>query len=174
MLQPRRLRNNPILRKALSETDLKKTELIQPIFIHWGQGIKKEIKSMPGIYQLSLDNAFKQIEVYLERGLDKFMLFGIPEKKDEVGSDALSEDGIIAKSIREIKKRFPESLVMSDVCFCEYTDHGHCGLLKDKQVDNAGTIANLAKQALLHAQCGVDMVAPSAMMDNMVLALEMS
>ncbi len=156
----------------LEETQLNKNQFIQPLFIKAGRGIAEEITSMPGIRKFSLDNLYLEMETYLTKGLNKFILFGIPIKKDEFGSDALNSEGIMAESIHQLKKKFPETYLISDLCFCEYTDHGHCGVLTaEGEVDNDETLKGLANQALIHAEAGVDMVAPSAMMDGMVRAI---
>ncbi len=171
--QLRRLRYNSILRGMLEETSLIKENFIQPLFIKAGQNFSQEIESMPGIYQLSLDKTILAIEKMLEKGLNKFLLFGIPHKKDEIGSDVLSTKGIMAESIYQLKKKFPDIYLISDVCFCGYMTHGHCGFIHNQEVDNEKTIQGLADQALIHAQAGIDMVAPSAMMDNMIKSIRL-
>ncbi|CAA6823312.1 MAG: Porphobilinogen synthase (EC [uncultured Sulfurovum sp.] len=169
----RRKRLNPVLRNLLQETQLSVNDFIYPLFIKNGQGIKKEVESMPGVYQMSIDEILKECDTLKSLGIYSIILFGIPETKDSVGSDAMCEHGIIASSIREIKKSHPEMFVVTDLCFCEYTDHGHCGVLDPilETVDNDITLDNLAKQAIVHAKAGVDMIAPSGMMDGMITAI---
>jgi porphobilinogen synthase len=148
-------------------------DFIYPLFIRSGEGIKNEVASMPGVFQMSIDEALKECETLKALGLKSIILFGIPDVKDSVGSDALCEHGIIAKALREIKAAHPDMLVITDLCFCEYTDHGHCGVLNPKlqTVDNDITLKNLAKQAQVHAKAGADMIAPSGMMDGMISAI---
>ena len=169
----RRLRINPALRDLVRQTDLQTRSLIYPLFVVEGSGIKKEIASMPGVFQMSVDEILKECEVLLALGLDKILLFGIPSLKDSIGSDALSEDGIIATSLRAIKAKFPNLLVITDLCFCEYTDHGHCGIIDHvhQTVDNDATLEISAQQALVHAKAGADMIAPSGMMDGIIATL---
>jgi len=155
------------------QTDLQTRSLIYPLFVVEGSGIKKEIASMPGVFQMSLDEILKECEILISLGLDKILLFGIPSLKDSIGSDALSEDGIIATSLRAIKAKFPNLLVITDLCFCEYTDHGHCGIIDHvhQTVDNDATLEISAQQALIHAKAGADMIAPSGMMDGIIATL---
>jgi porphobilinogen synthase len=167
----RRLRRTAALRDLFSETTLSLKDLIYPIFVTEGNNIKQEIPSMPGIYRFSVDRLPKEIEEIAKLGLPAVILFGIPENKDEVGSGAYDQDGIIQKAIPIIKKTVPELLVLTDVCLCEYTNHGHCGLLIDGDVDNDQTLGLIAKTALSHAQAGADIVAPSDMMDGRVKAI---
>ncbi len=167
----RRLRQNPLLRKMVRENHLRIEDFIYPLFIKFGSGVKTEIPSMPDIYQFSIDEVLKEIEELKELGIYSILLFGIPEVKDSVGSDALSENGIIATAIREIKKAHPEMFVITDLCFCEYTDHGHCGIIHEEQVDNDSTLDISVKQALIHAKAGADMIAPSGMMDGIIETL---
>ncbi len=170
----RRLRINPVLRDLLTETKLSTDDFIYPLFIKDVEGsFKKEIDSMPGVFQLSTDEATKECDELKSLGLNSIILFGIPKVKDSIGSDALCEHGIISKAIREIKKAHPDMFVISDLCFCEYTDHGHCGILDNKieSVNNDATLEILGKQALIHAKAGVDMIAPSGMMDGMIESL---
>lgn len=166
--RPRRLRKTETLRSMVRETDVKVRDLIFPMFIVEGDGIKKEIGSMEGIYQLSLDKLEEEIKEVAGLGIPAVILFGIPQHKDEVGSGAYRDDGIIQRAIPVIKGAAPELTVITDVCMCEYTDHGHCGIIKDGDVDNDATLELLAKEALSHAQAGADMVAPSDMMDGRV------
>lgn len=147
------------------------SSLIYPMFIKEGTGIVEPIPSMEGQYRYSVDQMFGKLEQLMDAGVNSVMLFGIPEKKDEVGSGAYAEDGIVQKALREGKKRFPDMYWITDVCMCEYTSHGHCGLLKGQEVDNDGTLDLLSKTALSHVQAGADMVAPSDMMDGRVLAI---
>lgn len=169
----RRMRLNPNIREMLTETTLSKKDLIYPLFITHGSGVKNPIESMPKVYQLSIDEALKECEVLQKLGIFSILLFGIPKIKDSVGSEALSQEGIIAQATRAIKEKFPDLLVCVDLCFCEYTDHGHCGILSPKlnSVDNDLTLEILNKQALILAQNGADIIAPSAMMDGMIISL---
>ncbi|KPH55403.1 delta-aminolevulinic acid dehydratase [Helicobacter pullorum] len=169
----RRMRLNPNIREMLTETTLSKKDLIYPLFITHGSGVKNPIESMPEVYQLSIDEALKECEVLQKLGIFSILLFGIPKIKDSVGSEALSQEGIIAQATRAIKEKFPDLLVCVDLCFCEYTDHGHCGILSPKlnSVDNDLTLEILNKQALILAQNGADIIAPSAMMDGMIISL---
>ena len=169
----RRRRLSPVLRDMLRETRLDVSDFIYPLFIRSGEGIKNEVESMPGVYQMSIDTAIDECEELKSLGIYSIILFGIPDIKDSVGSEAMCEHGIIARAVREIKKAHPDIFVITDLCFCEYTDHGHCGVLDPilETVDNDITLQNLAKQALVHAKAGVDMIAPSGMMDGMIEAL---
>ncbi len=169
----RRKRLHPVLRELVQETVITTNDFIYPLFIRSGEGIKKEVASMPGVYQMSIDEVLKECETLKSLGINSIILFGIPDVKDSVGSDALCEHGIIATALRAIKEAHPEMLVITDLCFCEYTDHGHCGVLnpKLKTVDNDITLKNLAKQAIVHAKAGADMIAPSGMMDGMISAI---
>lgn len=167
----RRVRGNQVFRKMVSETSLSVTDLIYPMFSAFGKGIRKEISSMPGIYQQSIENIVAEAQEVYELGVPAVILFGIPEAKDAVGSDAYAEHGIIQETIRALKKQVPGLMVITDVCMCEYTDHGHCGIIKNGDVDNDSTLELLAREALSHAQAGADMVAPSDMMDGRVMAI---
>lgn len=169
----RRVRLNPTLRELVQEHHLRPSDFIYPLFIRHGEGIKNEVASMPGVYQMSLDVALQECEELLALGLSSIILFGIPETKDSIGSEALCEHGIMAQSLRTIKERFPKMFVSVDLCFCEYTDHGHCGIIdpKTQSVDNDATLEILAEQALILAQAGADMIAPSGMMDGMITTL---
>lgn len=169
----RRLRSNKILRALVRETTLHVEDFIYPLFVKSGEGIKKEIDSMPGVFQMSIDEVLKECKEIQKLGLNSIILFGIPAVKDSVGSDALCEHGIVASAIKSIKKEFPDMFVVSDLCFCEFTDHGHCGILdmENETVNNDATLEILTKQALLHAKCGVDMIAPSGMMDGTIEVL---
>ncbi len=172
----RRNRANPVLRDMLTQTHLRVDDFIYPLFVKSGDGVKNEIASMPGVYQMSIDIILKECKELLDLGIRAVILFGIPDIKDSVGSEAMCEHGIIAKTVRAIKKEYPEILVVTDLCFCEYTDHGHCGVLdpKTKSVDNDLTLDNLGLQALIHAKAGADMIAPSGMMDGMISAIRAS
>ncbi len=169
----RRLRINKNLRDLVRETSLHVEDFIYPLFVKSGEGIKKEISSMPGVFQMSIDEVLKECRVLQDMGLNSIILFGIPAVKDSIGSDALCEHGIIASAIKAIKKDFPDMFVVSDLCFCEFTDHGHCGILdmENETVNNDATLEILVKQAVLHAKCGVDMIAPSGMMDGTIEVL---
>ncbi|ABB30435.1 Porphobilinogen synthase [Geobacter metallireducens RCH3] len=167
----RRIRGKEVFRRMVSETTLSATDLIYPMFSAFGTGIRKEISSMPGIYQQSIEHIVAEAQEVYELGVPAVILFGIPETKDAVGSDAYDEHGIIQETIRAIKKQVPGLAVITDVCMCEYTDHGHCGIIKDGDVDNDETLELLAKEALSHAEAGADMVAPSDMMDGRVMAI---
>jgi len=169
----RRKRISPVLRDMLQETTLSVNDFIYPLFIRSGEGIKKEISSMPDVYQMSIDEAIKECQELKELGLRAIILFGIPDIKDSIGSDALCEHGIIATAIKEIKKAHPDMFIVTDLCFCEYTDHGHCGVLNPSlgSVDNDITLQNLAKQAIIHAKAGADMIAPSGMMDGVITTI---
>jgi len=169
----RRLRMNATLRSLVRETTLSMDDFIYPLFVKSGEGIKKEISSMPGVFQMSVDEILKECGSLQELGIHSIILFGIPEVKDSVGSDALCEHGIIATAVKAIKKSYPKLFVVTDLCFCEFTDHGHCGILdmEHESVNNDATLEILAKQALVHARSGVDMIAPSGMMDGMIEAL---
>ncbi len=169
--RPRRLRRNETLRRMVRETHLRVDDLIYPLFSAFGEGIRKEISSMPGIYQQSIEHVVEEAREVYELGIPAVILFGIPETKDAVGSDAYCETGIIQNTIRAIKKEVPELIVITDVCLCEYTDHGHCGVIKNGDIDNDATLELLAREALSHVQAGADIVAPSDMMDGRVAAI---
>lgn len=171
LYRPRRLRRNENIRSLVRETVLTVDDFIAPIFVIAGKNIKNEISSMPGIYQYSVDRLRKELDELLNVGITRVILFGIPNEKDPTGSDSFSELGIIQQAVGFIKKEYPQVYVISDVCLCEYTDHGHCGVLTDNNVDNDATLEYLCKQVVSHAQAGVDMVAPSGMMDGMVAAI---
>ena len=169
--RPRRLRGSANLRKMVRETRMDKSSLIYPLFVLEGNGIQEEIPSMEGQYRYSLDRLPYKLEQLEKAGVNSIMLFGIPAHKDEVGSGAYAQDGIVQKALREAKSRFPEMYYVTDVCMCEYTSHGHCGVLCGHDVDNDKTLELLAKTALSHAQAGSDMIAPSDMMDGRVAAI---
>ena len=166
--RPRRLRRNSNLRKLLAETKLSVDDFIYPMFVMPGKNKKVPVSSMPGIYKQSIDNLIKEIREVKKLGIKAVLLFGIPERKDEMGTEGYAENGIIQKAIKEIKKKVKDIIVITDVCMCEYTSHGHCGIIKDGDVDNDETLQYLARMSLSHAQAGVDMVAPSDMMDGRV------
>nr|WP_321435214.1 porphobilinogen synthase [uncultured Campylobacter sp.] len=168
----RRTRLNPLLRDLVRETRLDLDNFIYPLFVVEGEGVRNEIASMPGVFQLSIDEILKECYELKSLGIKSILLFGIPSLKDSVGSDALSDDGIIARTLRAIKAEFGSSLlVITDLCFCEYTDHGHCGILDKCSVNNDATLEISAKQALIHAKNGADMIAPSGMMDGIIACL---
>jgi len=169
----RRKRIHPVLRDLLQETHLRVDDFIYPLFARSGEGIKDEVGSMPGVYQMSIDEIVKECEVLKGLGIRSIILFGIPDVKDSVGSDAMCEHGIMAETVRTVKAAYPDMFIVTDLCFCEYTDHGHCGVLDPvlETVDNDITLDNLAKQAIVHAKAGVDMIAPSGMMDGMIQAI---
>lgn len=167
----RRTRKNENLRRMVRENHLRVEDLIYPMFSAFGENIKNEIPSMPGIYQLSIDNLVEEAREVYELGIPAVLLFGIPEHKDPLGKDAYSDEGIIQRTVRALKHELPELTVITDVCMCEYTDHGHCGVIKDGDVDNDSTLELLAAEALSHAQAGADIVAPSDMMDGRISVL---
>jgi len=170
--RPRRLRRNEGIRRMVRETILSVDDLIYPLFVAAGRKIRKEISSMPGVFQLSVENLVKEVREVRGLGIPAILLFGIPAKKDPVGSDACSDDGIVQTAVRAIKDAVPDILVITDVCFCEYTDHGHCGILTPEgDVDNDATLEILARSAVTHARAGADLVAPSDMMDGRVAAI---
>ncbi len=170
--RPRRLRANPTIRRMVRETAVSANDFIYPLFVKPGKGLKDEIKSMPGQYQLSLDMLPAEIDELKALGIPAVILFGLPSSKDEIGSEAYDEHGIVQEAIRAIKAHDPEFYVITDVCMCEYTSHGHCGILDDNGcVINDVTLELLAKEAVTHAEAGADMVAPSDMMDGRVAAI---
>ncbi len=169
--RPRRLRYNSVLREMISETSFSLNDLVMPLFVCPGEGVRNAIKSMPGNFQLSVDELVKECQELYEMGIKSVLLFGIPESKDEDGTVATHEHGIVQKATRAIKKALPDLFVIADICNCEYTTHGHCGTIIDGDVDNDSTLITLAKQAISLAQAGVDMVAPSDMMDGRVAAI---
>lgn len=169
--RPRRLRNSEAIRKLVCETSLKISDFIYPLFVVEGKGIKAPIASMPGIFNFSLDRLEKEVEEVYLLGVLGVILFGIPDHKDALGSQAYAKDGIVQKAVSLIKEKFPDLLVITDVCLCEYTDHGHCGVIKNGKVLNDPSLELLAKTALSHAKAGADMVAPSDMMDGRIGAI---
>ena len=169
--RPRRLRRNEAIRNMVRETNLSANDLIMPLFAVEGKNVRNPISSMPGNDQLSIDLLVKEVRELKNVGVPSVILFGIPEHKDALGSDATSDHGIIQKAIKAIKDAVPEMYVITDVCFCEYTDHGHCGAIVDGDVDNDTTLDMLGQQVIQHARAGADMVAPSGMMDGMIGAI---
>jgi len=169
--RPRRLRKNENLRRMIRETRLSVDDLVCPLFVTHGSGVKTPIDSMPGQFQLSIDHLIGETQKIRDLGIPAILLFGIPETKDEQGSGAWIDEGIIQQAVRRVKDEVPDILVITDVCLCEYTSHGHCGVLDGEVVDNDASIELLARTALSHARAGADMVAPSAMMDGQVLAI---
>jgi porphobilinogen synthase len=171
----RRRRYHPLVRNLVRETRLSVDSLILPLFVRPGRGVKKEIPSMPGNFQLSVDRLVEEVGQAVDLGLKSFILFGIPEHKDAVGSSAADDEGIVQQALRALRKAHPDILLITDECFCEYTDHGHCGVLSDhggrRDVDNDATLPLLAEQCVSHARASADMVAPSGMLDGMVQAV---
>ena len=164
----RRLRRTQNIRNMVQEVQLNMNDYIYPIFVIEGQDIKNEIPSMPGIYQFSLDHLLEEVQRAVDAGVIAIMLFGIPAKKDECGSEAYNDDGIIQQAVRLVRAHYPELVISTDVCMCEYTSHGHCGLIKGETVDNDSTLELLAKIAVSHAKAGADILAPSDMMDGRI------
>jgi porphobilinogen synthase len=171
MIRPRRLRRTGTIREMIRETSISVKDFISPIFVKHGRGVKDVIPSMPDQYQLSVDNAVKEAEELWSLGIPSIVLFGLPDKKDPLGSSSWAEDGIVQKAVSAIKDRLPEIVVITDVCLCEYTDHGHCGVIRSGEVDNDATLELLARQAVSHARAGADFVAPSDMMDGRVAVI---
>jgi len=167
----RRLRYNPLVRDMIRETELSKNDFIYPLFVVPGNKMKKPVKSMPGVFQMSIDIIVEECKEVAALGIPAVILFGIPDHKDEVGSGAYDEKGIIQNTVRAIKKEVKNLLVITDVCMCEYTSHGHCGVLTGEEILNDQTVELLAKEALTHAQAGADIIAPSDMMDGRVAAI---
>jgi len=166
--RPRRLRQNQGLRNMIRETQLTVNDLILPLFVIDGKNVKNPIPSMPGHYQLSIDNFLKTARESCDLGIPAIVLFGIPDKKDALGTSAYAQSGIVQKAVTAVKEKFPELVVITDVCLCQYTDHGHCGIVEGNTIDNDATLDLLARTALSHAKAGADMVAPSYMMDGRV------
>jgi len=169
--RPRRLRSNETIRRMVRETHLQIDDLIYPLFVMAGRGIKNEISSMPGCYQESVDEVVKSAKEVYDLDIPAVILFGIPEHKDEMATHAYKEDGVIQQAIKAIKDKVPELYIITDVCLCEYTSHGHCGIVKGNEILNDPTLELLQKEALSHARAGADMVAPSDMMDGRVKAI---
>ncbi len=169
--RPRRLRRNEILRGMIRETSLDVRDFIYPLFVGPGQDKMQPVSSMPGVAQLSVDRVIGECQEAASLGISAVILFGIPEEKDPVGSEAYDDSGVVQQAIRAIKEKVPELLVITDVCLCEYTDHGHCGVIKNGDVDNDSTLELLVKESLSHARAGADIIAPSDMMDGRVGAI---
>lgn len=167
----RRLRYNPIVRDMIRETHLNKKDLIYPLFVVHGEKIKNEVKSMPGVYQMSVDVLVEECKEVASLGIPAVILFGIPEHKDEQGSEAYNPNGIIQHAVRAIKANVKDLVVITDVCLCEYTSHGHCGMLNGEEILNDETVSLLAKEAVSHAEAGADIIAPSDMMDGRIAAI---
>lgn len=167
----RRLRYNPLIRDMVQETDLSVKDFIYPLFVCPGEKIKKPVGSMPDVYQMSIDVLVEECKLVADLEIPAVILFGIPSHKDEVGSEAYDDEGIIQKAVRQIKEEVKDLVVITDVCMCEYTSHGHCGVLRGEEILNDETVELLAKEALSHAKAGADIVAPSDMMDGRVSAI---
>ena len=170
----RRRRNNAAIRKITQETSLSVTDFIYPIFVTYGKGVQDSIEAMPGISRVSIDNLGADVHKAYDLGIQAILLFGIPESKDSLGSDSYNPNGIIQLAIKEIRQNLPDILIITDVCMCEYTDHGHCGITESGSVNNDKTLDILAKISVSHVQAGSDIVAPSAMMDGQVAAIRSS
>jgi porphobilinogen synthase len=171
MNRTRRLRKTENIRRLVRENKLTVDDLIYPLFIEEGENIETEIVSMPGIKRFSLDRISKELDEVVALDIPAVLLFGIPTKKDDTGSETWNDNGIMQQAVRFIKKNYPSLYVITDVCFCEYTSHGHCGIIHENDVDNDATLPNIAKQVISHAKAGVDMVAPSGMMDGMIATI---
>jgi porphobilinogen synthase len=170
-IRPRRLRLNPSLRRMVRETSLSQDDLIFPLFVVHGKDIRHPISSMPGIFQLSIDQAVQEAQEAKDLGIPAIILFGIPAVKDSLGSENYSDEGIVQQAVRALKQAEPDLIVIVDLCLCEYTDHGHCGVINAGQIDNDATLEILQKAAITYAHAGADLVAPSGMMDGMVGAI---
>ena len=166
--RPRRLRRSKNIRDLVRETNLSAADFVKPLFVVNGENIREEISSMPDNYHLSLDQLKKEVKRLLDLGIKAIILFGLPKYKDAEGSSAWQQNGIVQKAVRRLKKEFPELLIITDLCLCQYTDHGHCGILENDKIKNDATLDRLAKIALSHAEAGADMIAPSDMMDGRV------
>ncbi|MBI4530566.1 MAG: porphobilinogen synthase [Candidatus Latescibacteria bacterium] len=171
IVRPRRLRRTENLRRMVRETSLTVNDLIMPLFVCPGSGVRNEIRSMPGNAQLSIDNLTEECQIIAELGIPAVLLFGIPETKDEIGSEAYADNGMIQRAVRALKHTVPSLTVITDVCLCEYTSHGHCGVIRNGDVDNDATLDLLSKEAISHAEAGADIVAPSDMMDGRIGAI---
>lgn len=171
IIRPRRLRKNETIRNMVAETAVNPDALVYPMFVVEGEGVKEEIPSMPGQFRFSIDEILQELESCVIAGIKSILLFGIPDSKDEMATSAYDDDGIVQRAVRSIKAKFPALYVITDVCLCEYMSHGHCGIIKDGDVDNDPTLELLAKTAVSHARAGADMVAPSDMMDGRVAAI---
>lgn len=171
LFRPRRLRRREALRRMVRETVLRREDFIYPLFVAPGKGVRQEVPSMPGVFRLSVDHLVKEAREVLELGIPAILLFGLPSHKDETGSEAAAPQGTVQQAVRQLKKQTPELLVITDVCLCGYTSHGHCGLISKGEVDNDATLEVLAQVAVSHAEAGADIVAPSDMMDGRVGAI---
>jgi len=171
MNRTRRLRKTENIRRLVRETKLSVDDFVYPLFIEEGTGIEVEIASMPGIFRYSLDTISKELDEVVALNIPAVLLFGIPAKKDDEGTETWNDNGVMQQAIRFIKKNYPSLYVITDVCFCEYTSHGHCGIIHENDVDNDATLLNIAKQTISHANAGADMVAPSGMMDGTISAM---
>jgi porphobilinogen synthase len=169
--RPRRLRRTEPLRKLIRETHLTASQLVLPLFVRSGSKVRNSVGSMPGVFQLSVDELLRDVDEASEEGVGGVILFGLPDTKDATGSSAWDEKGPVPSAVRALKRQFPQLVVITDVCMCEYTDHGHCGILRDGEVDNDATLELLSRAALVHASAGADIVAPSDMMDGRVGAI---
>jgi porphobilinogen synthase len=169
--RPRRLRRTPHLRALVREIQLAPNDLIYPLFVCAGERVRREVSSMPGVFNLSIDELVKEAEAAKRDGISSFILFGLPEHKDEQGSGAYAEDGIVQQAIRALKGEVKDSMIIADTCLCEYTSHGHCGRIEDGDVANDSSLELIAKTAVSQAQAGADIIAPSGMMDGMVGAI---
>jgi len=171
IIRPRRLRRTPTIRRMVKETCIRVDDLIFPIFVKHGKGEREPIPSMVGHYQLSVDELIKEAEKVWSLGIPGIILFGLPRVKDKLGSEAYARDGIVQKAVAAVKERVPELVVLTDVCLCQYTDHGHCGIIEDGRIDNDATLDILSRVAISHAEAGADFVSPSDMMDGRVRAI---
>ena len=169
--RPRRLRRTEPLRRLIQETHLSASQLVLPLFVRSGSKVRKSVGSMPGVFQLSVDELLRDVDEASEEGVGGVILFGLPDTKDATGSSAWDEKGPVPIAVRALKQKFPQLVVITDVCMCEYTDHGHCGIMRDGEVDNDATLELLSRAALVHAAAGADIVAPSDMMDGRVGAI---
>src|SRR5690242_581470 len=169
--RPRRLRRTESLRRLIQETHLSASQLVLPLFVRSGSKIRIPVGSMPGVFQLSVDEMMREVDDASEEGVGGVILFGLPDSKDATGSSAWDEKGPVPNAVRALKKQFPRLVVITDVCMCEYTDHGHCGILRDGEVDNDASLELLSRAALAYASAGADIVAPSDMMDGRVGAI---
>src|SRR5258705_4553075 len=174
LYRPRRLRESPLLRKMVRETALRADDFMLPLFTVHGRGVREPIGSMPGQYRLSIDELLKECKDAASLGIPAVLLFGLPQEKDPRGSEAYAEDGIIQQAVRAVKETIPDLLVITDVCLCEYTSHGHCGVVEDGRIKNDPTLELIARTAVSHAEAGADLIAPSDMMDGRVAAIRES
>ena len=169
--RPRRLRRNDALRALVRENRLSRDDFVLPLFVCTGSGVRREVSSMPGVHNLSVDEATKEVSAAFDLGIRSIILFGLPESKDELASGAYAEDGVVQQAIRAIRKTTPEMIIMADTCLCEYTSHGHCGVVRQNEVLNDESLELIARTALSQAEAGADVVGPSAMMDGQVGAI---